>query len=155
MLLAYFDAWLDRFVELVGERQPGERLDDAVKRALTAMAADGWRNDTRVEELETLTPGIDFLGGGSPEVAGHVFQSWVRAQDRLAERFRETAGLPVGHPAPYVEAAAVFAAWLTTAVNFRAREADRIPGEPGDAIGALAITSYVDGPANLGGAPAG
>lgn len=145
VLLAYFDAWLDEFIRLVGERPVGERIDDAVIRTLTTMSAEGWRHETRVEELETVDPGIDFLGGGNPEVAGHVFQSWVQAQDRLAERFRETAGLPVGDPAPYIEAAAVFAAWVTTAVNFRARVDDRIPGAPAGAIGMLAIRAYANG----------
>lgn len=74
-----------------------------------------------------------------------MFQSWVQAQDRLAERFRETAGLPVGDPVPFIEAAAVFAAWLTTAVNFRARADDRIPGAPAEAIGMLAIRAYANG----------
>lgn len=145
VLLAYFDDWLEEFIRLVGERPPGGRLDDAVTRALAAMAADGWGDDKRAEDLPTLHPVTDFLGSGSPEVAGHILQRWVAAQETLAERFRVTAGLPLDATSPRVEAAAVFAAWITTALDFRARFREGIAGASSHDIGAIAIRSFVDG----------
>lgn len=145
VLLASFDDWLDEFVRLVGERSAGEPLDAAVERALATMVADGWNDNRRVEDSATLHPVPESMGGGSPEIAGHVMQRWVVAQHALAESFRSTAGLPPDAVGPRIEAAAVFAAWVATILDFRARHADGTPGGSSHEVGTAAIRAFVRG----------
>lgn len=151
ILLAFHDLWLDEFIRLVGDRSVDERLDDAVARALATMAGDFGDTDKRVDEVSTLHPVIEFIADGSPEIAGHIMQRWALALDTLAERFRVTQGLPRGDAGPRVEAAAVFAAWLTTILDFRTRYAGGVAGDSSHDIGRFAIRSFVDGLGSLAG----
>lgn len=148
VLLAFFDDWMDDFVRLVGERTADESVDRAVDRALTTMKEAGWNDDTRVEDVKALHPLPTFVGGGSPEVAGHILQRWVAAQEELTERFRETLGLPVGSLLPRLEATAVFASWFASVFDFRARFAGQIGGDSSHDVGRVAVRSFVEGLAN-------
>lgn len=148
VLLAFFDDWMDEFVRLVGERTADERLDQAVDRALRTMKDAGWNDDARIEDVQALHPVPEFVGGGSPEVAGHILQRWVAAQETLTERFRATLGLPADSLLPQLEATAVFASWFGSVFDFRARFARQIPGDSSHDVGRVAIRAYVEGLAN-------
>lgn len=121
ILLAYFDLWLDEFVRLFAERPAGERLDEMIEGVLATMSEGGdWTDGRPIEEWTGLHPVAQFIGGGDREIAGHIMHSWVRAQARLVETFREREGLDASSLRPKIEAAAVFAAWMTSALAFRA-----------------------------------
>lgn len=147
VLLAYHDAWVSDFVRLVGERGADEPLDAAVHRAISALAGAGHDNDRRIQDVPVLPPYLEFLAAGSPEIAGHMFQRWVAAQDELTARFREVSQAPADSPTPRLEATAVFAAWLATMLDFRQRWADGVEGASSHDMGALAISAFVRGTA--------
>jgi AcrR family transcriptional regulator len=145
VLLAYHDAWLDAFVRLLGERRPGEPLDVALRRTLDGLVAAGFDNDRGVEDLTVLPPFLEFIGSGSPEIAGHILHRWVAAQDELTARFREISGAAAGSALPRIEASAVFAAWMTSILDVRERWALGVPGASGHDLGAQAMAAYVAG----------
>lgn len=145
ILLDYFDSWLDEFVRLVGERAAGERLDVAVDRALATMRADGWDDDRTLDRVPTMPPVLEFIGSGAPEIAGHLMQRWVAAQDRLTELFRAASGADPDDPAARIEASAVFAAWMTAVLHFRARFGTASLAPSSHDIGSQAIRAYVEG----------
>lgn len=145
VLLAYHDAWLDAFVRLLGERRPGEPLDVALRRTLDGLVVAGFDNDRGVEELAVLPPFLEFIGSGSPEIAGHILHRWVAAQDELTVRFRAISGATAGSALPRIEASAVFAAWMTSILDVRERWALGVPGGSGHDLGAQAMEAYVAG----------
>src|SRR5690606_4565636 len=117
--LAYFDDWLEGFIDAILERPAQEPVGDAVAAALERLSAEGW-SDPSMNETAGPHPMLEFIGDGPPEIAGHVMQSWVAAQDRLAAQTARQAGLPDGAPDAYARAAAVFASWIATILVFRA-----------------------------------
>jgi AcrR family transcriptional regulator len=145
VLLAYHDAWMAEFVRLISEREPGEGVDLVVRRALDALAAGNYDNDRSTDEVRVLPPVLEFIGAGSPEIAGHLLQRWVAAQDELTVRFRELSGAPADSPVPRLEATAVFAAWMTAILDFRERWANGLPSAGGHEIGARSISAFVHG----------
>lgn len=154
VLLAYFDDWLAEFVRLVGERPAGQPVDAAVERALGVLARSGWDDDKRIDEVSTLPPVLEFIGSGSPEIAGHLLQRWVAAQDELTERFRATSGAAADDLGPRLDATAVFAAWMTAMLDFRARFHAGVPGDSSHAVGLRAVRAFVAGIATPPGTPA-
>lgn len=154
VLLAYFDDWMTEFIRLVGERPAGESVDAAVERALHDMAHDGWADDQKVDQVATLPPVLEFIGSGSPEIAGHMLQRWVAAQDELTDRFRAIADADADPLLPRLEATAVFAAWLTAILDFRGRFGSDLPGGSSHEIGTHAIRAFVSGLATPPGTPA-
>ena len=145
ILLDFFDTWLNEFVRLVGERPAGERLDDTVGRALATMTTNGWDDHRTVDEIPVLHPVLEFIGGGAPEIAGHVMQRWVAAQDALTDRFRATAGADADDPGPRIDAVAVFATWMVSVLEFRTHFATGGTGPSLLDAGTVAIRAYVDG----------
>lgn len=145
LLLAYHDAWLAALVRLLGDRRPDEPLDAVMRRALEGLDAEGLGNDRTVEEITVLPPFLEFVDSGSPEIAGHLLHRWVAAQDELAVRFREATGEPAGSLRPRLEASAVFAAWMTSILEFRERWRSGGPSASGHELGARAIRAYVEG----------
>lgn len=147
MLLAHFDMWLDEFVRLFAERPAGECLDEMTEGVLAVMAQGGdWTDDRSLEEWTGLHPVAQFIGGGDAEIAGHIMHSWVHAQTVLAETFREREGLPANALRPRIEAAAVFAAWMTSALAFREHFLADAPLEfTSHDIGEIAMRSMVEG----------
>ncbi|WP_395639502.1 TetR/AcrR family transcriptional regulator [Pseudolysinimonas sp.] len=145
ILLDFFDAWLDEFVRLMGERPAGERLDDTLARTLTTMTSNGWDDNKKVDEVTVLHPVLEFIGGGAPEIAGHIMQRWVAAQEVLTDRFRATAGATDDDPRPRVDAAAVFATWMVSVLEFRTHFANGGTGPSTHDAGSVAIRTFVDG----------
>ena len=145
ILLDFFDAWLDEFIRLMGERPVGERLDDTLARTLLTMTSNGWDDNKKVDEVSVLHPVLEFIGGGAPEIAGHIMQRWVAAQDLLTERFRATAGVPADDPGPRIDAVAVFATWMVSVLEFRTHFASGGTGPSTHDAGSVAIRAYVDG----------
>lgn len=145
ILLSYFDAWMDAFIPLVADRAPGEPVDVAFSRALAAMAADDWNDDKGVDEVVTMPPLLEFIGSGSPEIAGHILQRWVAAQEQLAEAFRQVSGEAPDSLLPRVEASAVFSAWLVAILDFRARFVAGGPDGSSYAAGEDAMRAYAAG----------
>lgn len=145
VLLAYHDIWLDAFVRLLGERRPGEALDAVLARSLDALDAEGLGNDRRIEEVAVLPPFLEFIGSGSPEIAGHLLHRWVAAQDALTVRFREISGATPESPLPRQEASAVFAVWMTSILDFRERWTAGIPGSSSNDVAVETMRAFVGG----------
>ena len=145
VLLAYFDDWMAEVVRHVGARPAGESIDAAVERALHAMEDSGWDDDKEVGEVSALPAVLEFIGSGSPEIAGHILQRWVAAQDELTVKFRDVAGAGADPLLPRLEASAVFAAWLTAILDFRARFEATEPGDSSHAVGTRAIRAFASG----------
>jgi AcrR family transcriptional regulator len=145
VFLANFDAWMDEFVGLVGERSADESVDDAMARALDVMNERGWGLDLSVGDVPVLPVLPQFIGSGSPEIAGHMLQRWVAAIDELTRRFRTLSGAPTGSPEPRIEASAVFGAWMASILDFRERFESRTPGDSAHEVGIRAIRAYTAG----------
>ena len=145
VLLAYHDAWLSAFVRLLGERRAQEPLDVAMRRALDALTEEGFASDRRAEELTVMPPILQFIGSGSPEIAGHILHRWVAALDELTERFREISGSAADASLPRFEATAVFGAWMASILGFRELWSRGVHGVSGHELGAQAMDSYVAG----------
>jgi len=149
VLLAYHDTWLTEFVRLLGEREAGEPLDLVTRRALDALTVGGYGSDRLVEDVPAMPPILEFIGSGSPEIAGHILHRWVAAQDELTERFREISGAPGDSPVPRIEATAVFAAWMASVLGFRELWSRGVAGVSGHDLGAEAMEAYVAGLGSL------
>lgn len=145
ILLDFFDTWLNEFIRLMGERPAGERLDDTLARTLETMTSNGWDDNKKVDEVSVLHPVLEFIGGGSPEIAGHIMQRWVAAQDVLTDRFRATAGVDADDPGPRIDAVAVFATWMVSVLEFRTHFANGGTGPSTHDAGSVAIRAYVEG----------
>lgn len=145
LLLAYHDAWLDALVRLLGTRRPDEELDAVMRRVLDALVVEGLGNDRSIEEITVLPPFLEFVDAGSPEIAGHLLQRWVVAQDELTRRFREIAGEPPDSLRPRLEASAVFAAWMTSILDVRERWRAGVPGASAHQVALAAIRASMDG----------
>jgi AcrR family transcriptional regulator len=146
VLLAYFDAWLDEFVRQLLVRPAGERPDEQVAHALRAMSDAGWDDESSAGRVEALHPIVEFIGSGDTEVAGHVMQRWTQAQDALTAGFRERDGHSPESFVPRIQAAAVFASWVSTILVVRDAFASRARlRESSHEIGALAMRAYCDG----------
>jgi AcrR family transcriptional regulator len=118
ILLAYFDEWLDAFVEAIIARPVDEPIGEAVEAALSGLTAAGWE-DRAIAGSEGPHPMVTLISEGSTDIIGHVLQSWVRAQDRIVEDALERAAFPPGSLEPRIRAAAVFASWFATILAVR------------------------------------
>lgn len=147
VLLAHFDAWLDEFVRLFGEQPPGEALDVMTESVLATMADGGdWTDNRPLDERTGLHPAAEFIGGGDAVIAGHMMHSWVQAQERLTATFRLNRGVPPDSLRPTIEAAAVFAAWMTSVIAFRQHYLSDAPLQHNSHdIGEIAMRSMVEG----------
>ena len=119
ILLAYFDGWLDDYVLALSARPLTESIEQTVVAALAEMKTKGWEDDRSFAEMSTAHPVVEFIGGGNPQLAGHLLQSWVHAQDILAADTRTRGGFPPESLYPRARAAALFAAWIATILGFR------------------------------------
>ena len=113
ILLAHFDSWVEAFVAEIAACPVDEPVAQTVRAALDAMERSGWA-DRRYSETRLVYPTVEFLQGGSPEIAGHILHTWVKAQAAIAADARERGGLPPEALEPRARAAAVFAAWIAT-----------------------------------------
>lgn len=146
VLLAGFDDWLDDFIGRFATRPTGEPLDKMMDGVLADLTAAGWTDDRPLDEMQSMHPVLEFIGQGSPEIAGHIMQGWVAAQKRLTEILREHSGLPAEALEPRMEAAAVFAAWMTSVIAFREHFIEKLPLAPtSHDVGELTIRAMVRG----------
>jgi AcrR family transcriptional regulator len=136
MLLAYFDDWLDAFVDAICARPVDEPIDEAIAAALHRMVDDGW-SDRSYGEMTKPHPTVQFIGDGALEIAGHIMHSWVRAQERLAADIAERGGHGPESLVPWSRAAQVFAAWTSTILYAREGYLRGAPpaDETGNAVG--------------------
>lgn len=118
ILLGYVDNWLDAFVEAMTERPIDEPLADAVGAALDRVVEVGWP-DSRIDHMTGPHPVASSLAEGGSEVAGHLLQSWLRAQDRLVAADLERLSGPDALLLARTRAAAVFAMWVGSLMIFR------------------------------------
>ena len=119
ILLAYFDDWLDAYIEALCAEPLDRPLADTVAAALATMKKHGWEDDRTFEEMSVAHPIVEFIGRGNSQLAGHLLQSWVRAQNRLAADTRKRGGYPPESLFPLTRAAALFAGWIGTILAFR------------------------------------
>jgi AcrR family transcriptional regulator len=118
IFLAFLDAWVDEFVDRIIERPIDEPIADSVAAALAGLREAGWPDDRIIAETSSSHPVVSAMGEGSSDIAGHVLQTWVLAQDRLVDSFQSRGTYPTSLE-PRLRATAVFAAWLTSILVFR------------------------------------
>lgn len=128
VLLAQFDEWLEEFLRRFAERPADEALDVMLEAVLQAMLDAGWGGNRTVDQMIVLHPVINFMGGKeAPEIAGHILQRWVDAQDQLTEQFRQRGNYAPDALEPRIQAAAVYTAWTTAMLTFRDHHRSRVP----------------------------
>lgn len=145
IMLAYFDAWIDAFIEQVMLRPLDEPVVETVRAALQAMGESGWVD--RVENSGSrVHPLVEHLDSGAPDIAGHILQRWMREIARLTEHAIEHADHPVTSLEPHARAVAVFAAWIAAMSAARGRDFGRpLPAEAtGNSLG-LDILALITG----------
>ncbi|MBN9612194.1 MAG: TetR family transcriptional regulator [Actinobacteria bacterium] len=120
IMLDYFDRWLDAFSLAVRERPVDEPVFVTVREALAAMSAAGWIDRARPDAVK-IYPIIEHLDSGSPDIAGHILQRWMREMALLAEDARGRGDYPADSLEPQARASAVFAAWFSAMAATRAR----------------------------------
>jgi AcrR family transcriptional regulator len=113
ILLAYFDDWLDVFVAALVERPLSEPVEVALPVVTRDLGQNGWP-DGPFRQFPGQNTFAALVSDGPPEVAGHLFISWSRAQRRLAVRMAEVNGLAAGSVEVEVRAATIIAAWTAS-----------------------------------------
>lgn len=144
IMLAYFDGWLDAFVDAVRARPVDEPVVDTVRAALAAMTDAGW-TDRAGDDLRLAHPFLEQLTEGSLDIAGHVMQRWLDAIVRLTQ----DAAARTDDPDPLLpraRAGAVFAAWVANmSVVDASRRGEPLPaGASGNELG-LTILGHLTG----------
>jgi len=132
ILLGFHDGWIEAFTDEICARPADEPIADTVATALNRLVEDGWP-DPRFASMPQAHPVVGFIGEGPLEIAGHVLQGWIRAQDRIVAAAVDSGLYPAGSPLPRLRAATVFASWLTTILIVRDGFADATL--PSDATG--------------------
>lgn len=109
ILMAFFEAWLDAYVEVLCSRDPGEPLTTAAPAALRTMSELGYA-DTASATADTVQhPLVSMMTTRSTEVDGRMAQIWFRAQQALVEHYRPA--FPEGSLVPRLRAALIQASW--------------------------------------------
>ncbi len=143
IMLAYFDGWMDAFLAEILKRPVDEPVIAAVGAALRGMSVAGW-----VERVEgtgrSVHPLVEQLDAGSPDIAGHVLQRWMRALGELASDAVARGDDPLQ---AHARAIAVFAAWLATMSAARSKQLGvELPaGSTGSSIGLGILTRLLGG----------
>ncbi len=149
ILLAYVDDWLDAYVAALIARPVDENVAITVAAALQTMREQGWNDNRAAHDLPAQHPVVEFMAEGPPEIAGHVLQRWIAAQDAIAADVRLRGGLAADSLVPRARAAAVFASWLATMLVFRDAFAGvPIPPDSSHALGEQLIRELVGEPAS-------
>jgi len=124
IMLAAFDSWVDVFVDAVLQRPVEEPVVETVRAALDAIEAAGWVDHP--ENAETpVHPMVEHLHTGSPAVAGHVLQRWMREIDRIALDASQRGDDEPGSLRAQARATAIFAAWIAALSAAGGRERGR------------------------------
>ena len=119
ILLAYFDEWVDDYVEGICDGPPDEAVDVAVARAYERLDAQGRIDNRTFDEMDATHPIMELFASSDLDIPGHVLQSWVRAQDVLTAHFSRAASTSEFPVLPRAKAAAVFAGWMVTLLAYR------------------------------------
>jgi len=146
IMLAAFDSWVDTFVGAVLQRPVDEPVADTVREALRSVEAAGFADHP--EDHETpVHPMVSHLHEGSPDVAGHVLQRWMREMGRIAGDAIERGDYEPGSLEPQARAVAVFAAWIAalSAAGGRERGRDLPAGATGHGIGLEVLALMASG----------
>ncbi|WP_244927675.1 TetR/AcrR family transcriptional regulator [Nocardioides sp. W7] len=146
IMLAYFDEWLDAFVAEIVRRPLTEPVVDTVRAALEAMSEAGWAD--RVEGASARAhPLVEHLHSGSPDIAGHVMQRWMRTLTQLIDDAAARGGSPDSSLAPHARAVAVFAAWIAalSAAGEHQRGRTLPPEATGNSVGLEILRRITDG----------
>ena len=84
-----------------------------------------------------------------PEVAGRIYQSTVRFQDRMTDLFRLRFGYPPGSLEPRVLAAAMTASWFVAVYGFEEVAATDPDPPSTDALGLQSLEMFTSGLGHL------
>lgn len=151
--MVQLDRWNEHLAEAMEARPPGESLDEMMAGALSALDDLGYVNSQRLRDEEGLPfppLGVGLLMAETePEVAGRIYQSTVRFQDRMTDLFRRRFEYPPGAIEPRVLAAAMTASWFVAVYGFG--ELAAVDPEPPstDDIGLRSLAMYGTGIAGL------
>ncbi|UOR00768.1 TetR/AcrR family transcriptional regulator [Leucobacter allii] len=127
ILLDHFDDWLDAFVAAFSARPLDEPICAAVRAA--SRAADGrCPGGDSWQAMGGALPIVEDLVAGSPDIAGHVLQRWMRAQERIAADAAARGSWPAGSVEPRARAVAAFTAWIASVSEIRSGSPDVDPG---------------------------
>ncbi len=153
--MVQLDRWNEDLAEAMESRPPGESLDEMVAGALATLDDLGYVNSQRLrdEDGAPFPPlGVGLLMAETePEVAGRIYQSTVRFQDRMTALFRRRFEYPPGSIEPRVLAAAMTASWFVAVYGFG--EVAVVDSDPPstDDLGLQSLTMYSSGIAGLNG----
>lgn len=127
ILLAYFDDWLDAFIDALRARPADEPIDQSLERALAELTAGEWA-DPPFSAMTTAHPTIEHVAGGSLEVAGYMMHRWSLAQGILTEHYAASGLYPDGSRVPRARASVIFAGFVGSLLIMR----DAFDGKPID-----------------------
>jgi AcrR family transcriptional regulator len=147
--MARLDQWLDDMFAGLSARPLGEGPDEMLMAAFADMTRKGYEGLGIVRDFDgnalPPVPLAALFADPSPEVAGRLFQSFIRGQERLTIMFRNRMGLPPENLEPRIIAAMYFATTIVSVYGFaEVLERDPNPGAPTD-LALQAITAYMDG----------
>ncbi len=147
IMLDYFDSWVGVFVEEILQRPVDEPIVETVREALRAMGEAGWVDRVENDDIR-VHPLVEHLSSGTPDIAGHIMQRWMREMQRLAADAAQRGDHPKGSLEPQARAVAVFTAWIAAMSAAGAKEPGRSAtlraagGSPG--LGILEIITRGD-----------
>ncbi len=127
ILLDYLDGWLDDYIDAICTRPLDEPIAQTAAAALEIVSGKGWNDNRTFEEMPVRHPLVEYIGN-NVQLAGHIMQSWVSAQNRLTADARERGNFAADSLEPRARAAAHFTSWLATMLAFNdAFEGGQLP----------------------------
>ena len=147
--MARLDQWLDDMFTALSARPLEEDPEEMLVAAFLEMTEKGYAGIGIVRDHDgNALPPVPLgalFADPSPEVAGRLFQSFMRGQERLTAMFRQRMSLPPEALEPRIVAAAYFATTIVSVYGFaEALGRDRDPGAPA-ALALQAMGAYMDG----------
>jgi len=147
--MVQLDRWNDDLAMAMEARPAGETLDQMVAGALATLAEQGYVNSQRLRDdqgrpFPPLGVGL-LMAESEPEVAGRIYQSTVRFQDRMTALFRVRFEYPPGSIEPRVLAAAMTASWFVAVYGFGEVAAVNPDPPSTDDLGLQSLGMYASG----------
>ena len=147
--MARLDQWLDDMFVALSARPLDEGPDEMLVAAFLEMTKQGYAGIGVIRDVDghavPPVPVAALFADPSPEVAGRLFQSFIRGQERLTALFRARLGLPPESLEPRIIAATYFATMIVGVYGF-AEALEGNPDPPPPTVFALeAIAAYMDG----------
>jgi AcrR family transcriptional regulator len=151
--MVQLDRWNEDLAQAMEARPAGETLEEMVAGALAMLDDLGYVNSQRLrdEDGRPFPPlGVGLLMAETePEVAGRIYQSTVRFQDRMTALFRERFRYPAGSIEPRVLAATLTASWFVAVYGFgEVAEVDPDPPSTDD-LGLQSLQMFASGVGRL------